>query len=207
MTEQADSQLAPEWGWIRDPDFRIGGFVLFAHGVRAERVIQAFGMDPATAVSLPLARSSEALRYPVTDERHYPIHPWIRAGQESEWGFAINQGFMDASELVSAARELSAHTDVAAFQWTMTIDYFRYLVDGTVVTEFEPLGAFERAGTEPDRFLPQIRQVGLRAAPGDTRTTREPRISMLEILTLALGIRLPSDVVHGPLLTVQRGPS
>jgi hypothetical protein len=46
MTEQADDQLASEWGWIRDPDFEIGGFVLFARGASPECVIRAFGMVP-----------------------------------------------------------------------------------------------------------------------------------------------------------------
>jgi hypothetical protein len=156
------------------------------------------------AVSLPLARTSEALRYPVMDERLNVLHPWIRAGQEDEWGFAVDQGSVNAFELSAAARELSAGTDVATFQWTMTIDNFEYLVDGTVVTAFEPLLSHQRTGTEPDRFLPLTRLVGLKVDPDDDDMTLDTRISLLEILTMGLGIRLPADVVRGPLLTVQR---
>ena len=112
----------------------------------------------------------------------------------------------------NAARQLSASAEVAEFQWSLTMDYFKYLVDGTVVTDFEPLRSYERSGTEPDRFVPEMRRSGLRVdrpvldAPR-APLTRRPRICLLEMLTLALGIRLPADVAHGPLLTVQRGPA
>ena len=205
MTEQSDDRLGAEWGWIRDPDFTIGGCLLFARGASADQVIQAFGMDPAAAVLLPLDRSSDALRYPVMDERLNVLHPWIRAGRDGEWGFAVSQGSVNVFELSAAARELSAGTDVATFQWTLTIDNFKYLADGTVVTAFEPLLSHERTGTEPDRFLPLMKLVGLMADPDDDDLTLDPRTSLLEILTMGLGIRLTSDVVRGPLLTVQRG--
>lgn len=98
-------------------------------------------------------------------------------------------------------------------QWTPTIDYFRYLVDGTDVTSFEPLMSRYRSGTEPDRFLREMREVGLAVDlpdPGDEFDEDEfedepnPTVLALEMLTVALGIRLPADVALGPLLTVQR---
>jgi hypothetical protein len=73
---------------------------------------------------------------------------WIRAGQEDEWGFAVDQGSVNAFELSAAARELSADTDAATFQWTMTIDNFEYLVDGVRAPPIPPENRY-RAGPVP----------------------------------------------------------
>jgi hypothetical protein len=67
-----------------------------------------------------------------------------------------NQGFMKPNELVAAARELSNDTDVAVFQWTMTIDTFRYLVDGTVADVVRgPLLTAQRGPAELDDRVAQ----------------------------------------------------
>jgi hypothetical protein len=67
---------------------------------------------------------------------------------------------------------------------------------------FEP-GGLDRYGTEPDRFVEQMRQVGLPTTIGDYRAV-DPMIALLQMLTVALGIRVPRDLALGPLLTVQR---
>jgi hypothetical protein len=107
-------------------------------------------------------------------------------------------GYEDA-----AAAALAAGTDVVLFTHTQTIDYFSYSAGGTATTSFEPMGGWERHGTEPDRFVEQMRQVGLPATIGDHRAV-DPMIALLQMLTVALGIWVPRDLALGPLLTVQR---
>jgi hypothetical protein len=87
---------------------------------------------------------------------------------------------------------------------TQTIDFFSYSAGGTS-TSFEPMRGWERYGTEPDRFVEQMRQVGLRTAIGDpVDDAVDPVIAVLRMLAIALGIRVPRDLALGPLLTVQR---
>jgi hypothetical protein len=218
MTDRGEQAAASEWDWILDGDIEIGGSLMFARGVPAARVIEAFGMDPAGAMLLPASRARAALRYPVRDERLQVVHPWIRAGQAGEWGFAIDESSAGYGGYEGAApHELSVGTDVAWFSWTQTIDYFHYLADGAEVTAFEPGMGWDRFGSNPDRFVSEMRQVRLpvdrpvpRSSPGPAgppgAAAAEPdfRIATLEMLTLALGIRLPPDIALGPLLTVQR---
>jgi hypothetical protein len=48
-----------DWGWVRQVDWmEIGGCPTFAWGVSPERVIEAFGMDPAGAAVLTEAARS-----------------------------------------------------------------------------------------------------------------------------------------------------
>jgi hypothetical protein len=78
---------------------------------------------------------------------------------------------------------------------------------------------WDRAGREPDRFLPGMRELGLRVdrpaphqRPGARRNLeeerrrprRDPVVAALAMLTLALGIQLPGEAAHGPLLTAWR---
>jgi hypothetical protein len=83
------------------------------------------------------------------------------------------------------------------------------------VTSFEPYRAWDRTGSDRDRFLPETREVGLETQPPDECSTPpsqerqqdfDPLLTALRMLTLTLGIRLPREVVEGPLLTVQRWP-
>jgi hypothetical protein len=206
VSERDEERPASEWDWILAPGIKVGGCLMFAKGVSAERVIEAFGMDPDAALLLSASRAGEALPLPVTEVAS-TTHPWVRAGQAGEWAFAIDQSALDIVGYHDRiARGLSSGTELAMFIWTQTIDGFHYLVDGTQVTFFEPLFPSQRFGTEPDRFLAEMRQSGM---PVDSDTddeyiARNPSIVLLEMLTLALGIRLPADVALGPLLTVQR---
>ncbi len=202
MSEQEN--VASEWKWLRHSPLNIGGTLLFARGVTPERIMEAYGMNPAAARLLPAEDIDEKLPYPDWQETYPTEHPWIRAGTTGEWGFVINESsFGHAPYEQKAAQELSAGTDLVLFSRTQTVDTFRYIVDGRLVTQFEPLGAWTRHGSEPDRFVSQMRQAGLRVDPGQPRD-RNPRIALLDMLTLALGIRLPEEVALGPLLTVQR---
>lgn len=103
-------------------------------------------------------------------------HPWIRVGTTGEWGFAIDETGGAHFYEEEFTDELSASTDLALFAGTMTIDYFSYVVDGVEVTSFEPLRAWERSGTDPDRFLAQMRQAGLDVVPPDPDAEEGPEI-------------------------------
>jgi hypothetical protein len=202
MPEQED--LTSEWEWFRETPLEVGGTLLFARGASPERIMLAFGMNPASARPIPASEVYEELPYADWEDSHPTDHPWIRVGMAGQWGLAINEssfGYADYEE--QAAQELSAGTEVVLFSHTQTIDTFRYLVDGDLVTQFEPLRAWDRFGTDPDRFLPQMQLAGLRTDPSQSRA-RDPRIALLDMLTLALAIRLPEEVALGPLLTVQR---
>lgn len=190
---------AAEWEWMGAEDIRIVGSLLFARTVSAERIIEAFGADPATARLVPADGVSAALSHPPWDEDH----PWIRAGTFGDWGFALTlTDFDPADPSDNMAERLSAGTAVAVVAWTEVVDTFQYWEDGVMVTLFEPLLAANRSGSEPDRFLTAMREAGLDAVPETVQS--DPIIAVLDMLTRALGVRLPAEVARGPLLTVQR---
>lgn len=173
---------------------------------------------------------NDARMMPEPDARHeflFDDQPWIRVGQTEDWAFAFEEIWL-VGYLENAGLRLSAGTEAVVLSWTAkpTKDV-TYLVDGRLTTAFEPGRAWDRAGNEPDRFLAEMRQVGLdteRGDPGErsacvqAKRARfldarrrgvpievfDPFVAALNMLTLALDIRLPEDVVRGPLLTVAR---
>ncbi len=190
------------WDWVNET-FDIGGTFILARGASSEQIMRAFGMNPAKARLVPASDVAQALHDPDWLRTEPPEHPWIRVGVAGEWGFALDvstAGYGGYEE--DAVTALAASAEVVLFTHTQTIDDFRYYARGALVTMFEP-GMLDRYGSEPDRFVEQMRQVGLPTDSGDDRAA-DPRIALFQMLTIALGIRVPRDLALGPLLTVQR---
>jgi hypothetical protein len=193
-----------DWDWVAETALEIGGSFTFARGTSPEQVMRAFGMNPAKARLVAVSDVAQALHDPDWLRAEPPEHPWIRVGVAGEWGFALDESTGGSGGYEEeAAAALAIGTDVVLFTHTQTIDYFSYSADGdTATTSFEP-GGLVRYGTEPDRFVEQMRQVGLQTNVDDQQAAN-PMIALLQMLTIALGIRVPRDLALGPLLTVQR---
>lgn len=189
MTELDDGLGTPGWDWVTE-EYEFAG-LLFARAATPELLIEALAGDPAAAVELTAEVAHQT-----------PNYPWIRVGKAGSWAFAINYSPVD---LEGPALELSAGTEVARFEMGVNADYFYFYADGAEVTSFEPLMAYDRGGTDPDRFLPSMRLAGLDVdpPPDDVDVEQDLRIALLYMLTLALGIKVPREVGLGPLLTFQ----
>lgn len=217
MADRGARQEETDWGWVRQVGWlETGGCLTFARGVSPERVIEAFGMDLVEAVIISHAAAEE--RFPPGSP------PWIRAGKVGDWAFAIEEVTLMGT-LEYAARDLSVGTESVAVDWTAKpTRNVRYFADGDVMTTFEADVPSYRTGRDPDRFVAEMRQVGMQTEPREPqpppsreeylarrrnlaelrRNYRDPVIVALAMLTLALGIRLPEEVAHGPLLTASR---
>jgi hypothetical protein len=142
----------------------------------------------------------------VRDEPGARVRCHPRAGQEvaalPRLRFAFDESSAGVGYEEDAAYALSAGTEAVLVTRAEALSYFRYYVDSVEITAFEPLLAWDRFGTEPDRFLPYMRRTGVRLDDDDA--VKDPVIAVLEMVTLALGISLSKDTALGPLLTVQR---
>lgn len=197
MAEADRDTAASAWAWFGEQYPDLPPRLIFVRGVTPERVIESFGANPADA------------RLLTADAAHETVDsPWIRAGRTDDWAFAIDTSYQDVTEHI--APELSAGTELAFFEYNAKgMEFFYYFEDGTEVTSFEGLMAHYRYGTDPDRFLTQIRQAGLETDPPTDDEDYDSMddipdivLCLLTLLTLALGIRLSADVGLGPLLTV-----
>lgn len=183
--------MAAGWDWVAE-EFPHGLRLTFVRGRPPERVIEAFGADPAAARWLTAEVTHETM-----------ADPWVRVGRAGEWAFAVDSCLLDVGGFSPTARALSEGTELACLDFLLSSGYFYYFADGAEVTSFEPLLSSDRYGTDPDRFVPQMRQAGLDVdpPPDDAVLQGDPNIAALRMLTLALGIRLSREMALGPLLT------
>jgi len=206
-----------DWSWTGGKG-AIALDLVLVRDTPVEHVIGAFALESA-AEFIPHPQDGKPFEYAVHDERLGAVSvAWIRAGRAGDWVFAVSPslteilGAASLAPVIDAVRELSRGAASILNTWTPTIDAFRYFEDGVPVTCFEPLRSYDRRGSDPDRFAAAMRQAGLAVDPGETCARdrdpgRDVRIRALEMLTLALGIRVPAELACGPLPTIQhRGP-
>jgi Family of unknown function (DUF6461) len=189
----ADVQASGEWDWLEESPLRIGCALVFARDVTQDQVFGAFDVDPSSA-------HTEDWEFDPEDRR-------IRVGRLGTWTFAIDES-MESLHLAihggNVGQRLSAGTEAVVIEWTAKpTEAFEYWTDGTLMTRFEPYRVCDRDGSEPDRFLDEMRRLGMVTEADDEAEGPEDVLSAtLDLMTLALGIRLPEEVAFGPLATV-----
>ena len=189
-----NAQASGEWDWLRESALRLGCALIFARDVDQDEMFEAFDLDPSSAQ--------------MEDWVFDPYHARVRVGRLGAWTFAIDED-LESLDLAlhgkNVGQRLSAGTEVVVVEWTpKPTEIFEYWADGTWVTTFEPYRAYDRLGSEPDRFLREMRQVGMvTEADEDAEGPQDDLIAILDLVTLALGIRLPEQVAMGPLAAVQ----
>jgi len=187
------SQANGEWHWLESSALRLMGALIFARDVTQDEVFDAFDLDP----------SSARVENWIDDPARRPV----RVGRLGEWAFAVDESLLSldlALHAKNVGKRLSAGTEVVVVSWTAKPnEVFEYWADAVMVTNFEPYRACDRHGSEPDRFLREMRQVGMVTEADDAAEGPEDDlIAALDLATLTLGIRLPESAAMGPLATV-----
>lgn len=221
MAAQGAQPDGRAWDWLARDRRPSCGSLIFTREVTPERLIEACGLDAGPARLVPEDRLDDELPFPVWDQNTGFTCPYIRAGRAGEWAFAIDEWMLTLHREVQGGKvwqHLSAGTEVVIVSWTeKSSERLEYWADGRWVTCFEPDMAWDRGGSEPDRFLMEMRRVGLETEPGADfsalSAAEQERIldfdtlvAALDMVTLVFGIRLPEEVLHGPLLTAQCHP-
>jgi hypothetical protein len=148
----------------------------------------------------------------LTDEGLFP-HT-VLAGRLDGWVVIIERNGSEAMEL-DALRALSAGTEfVSVFRHDYANDLFAYAIDGEVLTSFDPRKPGWRYGSDPDRLLDTMREVGFdptyvpgNYVPHDEDDENEefnidrPTVDGALMLAARLtGVVLSQRVLNGPLL-------
>ncbi|TMR94717.1 DUF6461 domain-containing protein [Nonomuraea basaltis] len=143
----------------------------------------------------------------LTDEGLFP-HT-VLAGRLHGWVVLIERNGSEGTK-PDAIRALSAGTElVSVTRHDYATDLFVYAIDGDRLTSFDPRKPAWRYGSDPDRLLDAMREVGVDPTylPGGHVTGQEAISSgtptMGEALMLAArltGVVLTQEVLNGPLV-------
>lgn len=132
----------------------------------------------------------------------------------AEFAFALNLGTWTVliepygfqGSLTEPLTALSRGTEAVSVQRHDYADHgFRYAVDGTLVTGFEPTWPDRRWGSEPDRLLEGMRAAGLDPAAEDDYVSRA-YVPALLLAGLITGAVPHPDALAGQLLSAEIEP-
>ncbi|MEV2269219.1 DUF6461 domain-containing protein [Nonomuraea africana] len=162
------------------------------------------GLDPAEALGR-LGAPEESIRplsyRELNEEGLFPFT--VLAGRLEGWAVLIERNGSEAmkadvTEALSVGAEL-----VSVMRLDYANDWFVYALDGDRVTSFDPRKPAWRYGSDPDRLLDAMREVGVDPTylPGEQIGTRPPTMSEALLLAAQLtGVALSQEVLNGPLL-------
>ncbi|MGW5154894.1 DUF6461 domain-containing protein [Nonomuraea wenchangensis] len=133
--------------------------VSFVRDLSPEEVLRRFGVDEETleegvAFGEVDLRSGESMR---ADAAGY-----IGAARVGDWTVVIEPGGWLMAVVDTIYARVSQGTEVVSVCChEYASDTFAYIVDGTLVVSFDPMYPEERSGSDPDRFVMKMHEVGL----------------------------------------------
>ncbi|MEV4159808.1 DUF6461 domain-containing protein [Nonomuraea dietziae] len=172
----------------------------FVQGIEEAEALRRMGAGEATIRPLSYRELMDEGLFPDT----------VLAGRLGDWVVLIEVYGWQATEL-DVLRALSAGTEVVSvLRHDYATDDFAYAVDGEWVTSFNPGIPAWRYGSDPDRLVDAMRDVGFDPgyAPGDEDEdgnedmgVDHPRVDGALLLAARLtGVVLSQEVLNGPLL-------
>lgn len=132
--------------------------VSFVRGIPPEEVLRRFGVDESTMEEVTFdeldERSAESMRDDVAG--------YIGAAQIGGWTLVIEPGGWQIAVDSEIHGRVSQGTEVVSVcRHDYASDTFAYIVDGKPVVWFDPRMPDSRSGSDPDRFIVEMRRVGL----------------------------------------------
>ncbi|GAA3128109.1 DUF6461 domain-containing protein [Streptosporangium carneum] len=133
--------------------------VSFVRDLSPEEVLRRFGVDESTmeegvAFDELGERSVETMR---DDAAGY-----IGAAKVGDWTLVIEPGgwqlAVDPDIYAPVSRGIEV---VSVCRHNYASDSFAYIVDGEPVVHFDPMRPYDRSGSDPDRFVKEMSEVGL----------------------------------------------
>ncbi|SNT45492.1 hypothetical protein SAMN05216276_104514 [Streptosporangium subroseum] len=154
MTERPE-----EFRWLSDSD-PLGEIycVSFVRGLSPDEVLRRFGVDEGTLEEVAFneleERSVESMR---DDAAGY-----IGAAKIGDWTLVIEPGGWQIAGDSEIGGRVSRGTEVVSVCChEYASDTFAYLVGGEPVVWFDPMLPDARSGSDPDRFVEEMREAGL----------------------------------------------
>ncbi|MBO2459816.1 DUF6461 domain-containing protein [Actinomadura violacea] len=170
----------------------------FIKQVEETEALKRLGAVPDTLRPRTLQEAQDAY---YSYEAGYPVFAFVL--NLGTWALLIEPDGFKAS-LIEPLTALSRGTEVVSVQRHEYADHgFRYAVDGTLVTGFEPTWPQVRWGSEPDRLVGKMRAAGLDPVPPEDEDEDDTYISRAYIPAFLLAGLITGAVPHPDTLTGQ----
>jgi Family of unknown function (DUF6461) len=185
--------------WLgQGPVPRTSFCVTFVRGASQDEVLAGFGADPGEAEVRTLAEV-------ITAESSWQVEygPFVRVGRSGEWLFAWEEASHEGTRPEVLRRVSHGGEAVVVRHALDAFAEFGYAAGGVVVSHLVTIVPYRRSGSDPDRFLPLLRQAGLdfetaaQHDAGDEQPVLGDLEAVLTVVERAFGLSLSPQEVEG----------
>ncbi|WP_052422344.1 DUF6461 domain-containing protein [Nonomuraea candida] len=132
--------------------------VSFVRDLSPEEVLRRFGVDEESMEEVAF----DELDYRSVESMRADAAGYIGAARVGDWTVVIEPGGWQIAVDGNTYAPVSQGTEVVSVcRHEYARDTFAYIVEGTPVVWFDPMYPEERSGSDPDRFVAKMREVGL----------------------------------------------
>jgi hypothetical protein len=132
--------------------------VSFVRDLSPEEVLRRFGVDEETMEEVAF----DELDYRSVESMRDDAAGYIGAARIGDWIVVIEPGGWQIAVDHTIYARVSRGTEVVSVcRHNYAEDTFAYIIDGTPVVSFDPMYPEERSGSDPDRFVTKMHEVGL----------------------------------------------
>ncbi|GAA3430006.1 DUF6461 domain-containing protein [Streptosporangium sandarakinum] len=133
--------------------------VSFVRGLSPDEVLRRFGVDEST---MEEGVTAEELDERSVESMRDDAAGYIGAAKIGDWTLVIEPGGWKLAVDPDIYGPVSRGTEVVSVcRHDYASDSFAYIVDGEPVVWFDPMLPDARSGNDPDRFVKEMRDVGL----------------------------------------------
>ncbi|GAA2213057.1 hypothetical protein GCM10009850_085190 [Nonomuraea monospora] len=132
--------------------------VSFVRDLSPEEALRRFGVDEDTMEEVAFdeldLRAGESMRDDAAG--------FIGAARVGDWTVVVEPGGWEIAVVEDIYTRLSRGTEVVSVcRHDYAQNTFAYIADGTPVVQFDPMFPEERSGSDADRFVVKMREIGL----------------------------------------------
>lgn len=132
--------------------------VSFIRGISPEEALRRFGVDEETMEEVDF----DELGHRSVEAMSEDAAGFVGAAQIGDWTVLIEPGGWQVAVDEDIYTRVSRGTEVVSVcRHEYAEDTFAYIVDGAPVVHFTPDMPDDRSGSDPDRFVDQMREFGL----------------------------------------------
>ncbi|GIH90538.1 DUF6461 domain-containing protein [Planobispora siamensis] len=154
------TECPEEFRWLSDRE-ELGEIycVSFVRGLSPDEVLRRFGIDENT---MEEGVTAEGLNERSVESMRADSAGYIGAAEIGDWTLVIEPGGWKIAVDSDVYGPVSRGTEVVSVcRHDYASDSFAYIVDGESVLHFDPMCPDDRSGSDPDRFIKEMREVGL----------------------------------------------
>ncbi|WP_182904992.1 DUF6461 domain-containing protein [Microbispora sp. H13382] len=156
------SDIDVKFGWLSG-DGPLGSIfgVSFVRGLAPREVLVRLGVDESTIDEMTFEELDENAEecLEISDGMDAA---WAGAVRTGDWTVLVEPGGWRVAAETGVLERVSRGTEVVAVsRHDYASDDFAHAIDGRVITRFEPLAPHLRSGDDPDRWIGEMRDVGL----------------------------------------------